>query len=198
MHIIEYSVEDGILLSESPRISEEIREHDPIEYDLKYLGQYETKGMLQLYPNRVVYSPEEDYDEKIEIPIAKITDVRFATENDISALRVWLVGPVLGTLWKKQHKMLTIDVEDEVGIIQHFVFEGDGAEEIIAELYDIRKRRKMAPNTLETKAEPNLKISTKIEPNGTIIGHGNWQCPKCLRVNSPKAKICTKCGNERK
>jgi len=25
----------------------------------------------------------------------------------------------------------------------------------------------------------------------------NWQCSYCLRINSAKAKICTKCGKER-
>jgi hypothetical protein len=94
--------------------------------------------------------------------------------------------------------MLTIDVEDEFGIIQHFVFEGDGVEEIIEELYDIRKRRKMGPHMLETKTEPTLTITTKKEPTLTITRHGNWQCPQCHRVNSPKAKFCTRCGVERK
>lgn len=185
-------------MSKPAHFSEDIDEHDNSEYDVKYLGQYETKGTLLLYPDKVVFSPEEDYYEKIEIPVAKITDARFATENDISALRVWLVGPVLGTVWKKHHKLLTIDVEDEFEIIQHFVFEGDGVEEIVEELYDIRKRRKTELHMPETKTEPTLKITTKKEPTGTIIGHGNWQCSQCLRVNSPKAKFCTKCGVERK
>jgi len=26
----------------------------------------------------------------------------------------------------------------------------------------------------------------------------NWQCSYCLRINSAKAKICTKCGKERR
>jgi hypothetical protein len=185
-------------LSERSRYSEEMGEHDVSEYDVKYLGQYEAKGILLLYPERVVFSPEEDYDEKIEIPVAKIVDARFATEKDISALRVWLVGPVLGILWKKHHKMLTIDADDEFGIIQHFVFEGEGVEEIVEELYDIRKRSKMRPQMLETKTEQSLKITTKEEPTVTIIRNGNWQCPQCLRVNSRKAKFCTRCGVEKK
>jgi hypothetical protein len=188
-------------LSKHAHSSEDLGEHDASEYDVKYLGHFETEGILLLYPDSVVFSPKEDYDEKIEIPVAKIKDVRFASENDISALRVWLVGPVLGTAWKKHHNMLTIDVEDEFEIIQHFVFEGDGVEEIVEELYDVRKRSKMGLHMLEKNAEPTLKITTKKEPTGTIkpaLGHGNWQCQQCLRVNSRKAKFCTKCGVERK
>lgn len=26
----------------------------------------------------------------------------------------------------------------------------------------------------------------------------NWQCSNCKRVNSPRAKVCTKCGYERR
>jgi hypothetical protein len=185
----------GIMsMSEDSGSTREMDENNVIEYSMKYLGQYEAKGMLLLYPDKVVFSPEEDYDEKIEIPISKIVDVRFATEKDISALRVWLVGPVLGTLWKKHHKMLTIDVADEFGIIQHFVFEGEGVEEIVDELYDIRKRRKMKAHIPETETEPSLKITTK---KGQAVT-GNWQCPRCLRVNSRKAKFCTRCGAEKK
>jgi predicted nucleic-acid-binding Zn-ribbon protein len=25
----------------------------------------------------------------------------------------------------------------------------------------------------------------------------NWECPKCHRINSPKTKLCTKCGFEK-
>lgn len=57
-------------------------------------------------------------------------------------------------------------------------------------------RRKYTPETkTETAA---LKITANKQPTGTIIGHGSWQCPQCLRVNSPKAKFCTKCGAEKK
>jgi hypothetical protein len=162
-------------------------EHDVSEYDVKYLSRLEINGKLLLYPDKVVFSPEEEYAEKIEIPVAKITDARFATKNDISALRVWLVGPVLGTLWKKQHKILVIDFNDEFGIIQHLTFEGEYMEEAIEELYDIRKRKKSG---LDKKA--------KIEPTLKIPKYANWQCPRCLRMNSPKARFCTRCSFYRK
>jgi hypothetical protein len=84
-----------------------------------------------------------EYTKKIEILIDKIKDARFATEEDISALRVWLVGPVLGTLWRERHKILVIDFEDEFGIVQHLAFEGNDMEEAIEELYEIRKAGKL-------------------------------------------------------
>jgi hypothetical protein len=180
-------------LSEYSDSAEDIDENSPIEFEVKHLGQYEAEGILLLYPDRVVFSPKEDYDVKIEIPVAKIVDARFATEKDISALRVWLVGPVLGTLWKKQHKMLTIDVEDEFGIIQHLVFEGEGVQEIVDELYEIRKKRRMRPLSPKAESEPSLKITAKSEQ--TLLG--NWKCAQCLRINSRKVRFCTRCGSER-
>lgn len=174
-------------------------EDDALEYEVKFLGHYEAKGTLSLHPDTVTFLPEMDYLGKIEIPVAKITDARFATEKDISALRVWLVGPVLGTLWKQYHTMLTIDAEDEFGILQHFVFEGKRVEEIMDELYEIRKRKKMASRMQqEGQTQPSSKTTTTEEPTLTVLKNGTWKCPKCFRTNSRRAKFCTRCGNERK
>lgn len=84
-----------------------------------------------------------EYTKRIEILVDKIKDARFATEEDMNALRVWLVGPVLGTLWTEKHKILVIDFEDEFGIVQHLAFEGNDVDEAIEELYEIRKARKL-------------------------------------------------------
>jgi uncharacterized paraquat-inducible protein A len=35
------------------------------------------------------------------------------------------------------------------------------------------------------------------EPERQSKTTGNWQCLNCQRVNSPRVKICTKCGFER-
>jgi len=77
---------------------------------------------------------------------------------------------------------LTIDFEDEFGIIQHLTFEGHDIEAAVEELYDIRKTKKMG---FTATAKPFLKKKLK---------DGNWQCSRCLRINSPNAKFCTKCG----
>jgi len=84
-----------------------------------------------------------EYTRQTEILVDNIKDARFAKEEDITALRVWLVGPVLGTLWKEQHRILIVDFEDEFGIVQHLVFEGEDLEEALEELYEIRKTRKL-------------------------------------------------------
>ena len=101
-------------------------------------------GKLMLVENKVIFETYGDHEGKMEIPIAKIKDARFAVEKDISALRVWLVGPVLGTFWKKKLNILLIDFEDEFGILQHLVFQGrSDIENAEKELYDLRKVEKL-------------------------------------------------------
>jgi hypothetical protein len=160
-----------------------------IEYDVTYLSHYgnEIKGKLLLFSDKVVFEPtEEEETEKIEIPVPKIKDARLATEKDISALRVFLLGPTLGVFLKKKHELLIIDCEDELGIIKHLTFEGDGMEEAVEDLYDIRRKEKAGPTKT---AEPVIRRE---------LEHGNWQCPRCLRINAAKAKLCTRCGEPQK
>jgi hypothetical protein len=156
-----------------------------IEYDVKYLWHCEIKGKLLLFLDKVVFEPNEEEEEEIEIPVSKIKDARLATEKDISALRVFLLGPVWGVFFKKEHKLLIIDVEDELGIIKHLAFEGDGMEEAVEDLYDIRRKEKMG---LAKPAEPVIKRKLR---------HGDWQCKRCMRINAANAKFCTKCGKWR-
>jgi hypothetical protein len=110
-------------------------------FNATLLGSVEVKGSLLLFPEKIAFEPEEVYfrDKKLEIAVSKIKDVRFATDNDISALRVFLLGAPLGVLLKKKHKMLTIDFDDEFGITQHPVFEGDDMEVALKELFEIRR-----------------------------------------------------------
>jgi hypothetical protein len=101
-------------------------------------------GKLFSVDNKVVFETYGEHEGRLEIPIVKIKDVRFATEKDISALRVWLVGPVLGTFWKKKLNILLIDYEDEFEIIQHLAFEGrNEIENAEKELYQLRKTEKL-------------------------------------------------------
>ena len=115
-----------------------------VEFDVKYLGSLEIKGKMLLFPEKVVFEPKEVYfkDRKMEFALSKIKDVRFSTDKEISALRVLLLGATLGTLLKKKHNKITIDYEDELGIIQHPIFEGDDMETAIAELNEKRKKAK--------------------------------------------------------
>ena len=114
------------------------------EFDVKYLVSLEIKGKMHLFPEKVVFEPKEVYfkDRKMEFALSKIKDVRFSTEKEISALRVFLLGATLSLLFKKKHNMITIDYEDEFGIIQHPIFEGDDMETAIEELNEIRKNYK--------------------------------------------------------
>ena len=116
------------------------------EYWVERLISSKTKvsGKLFAIENKVVFETYGEHEGRLEIPIAQIKDVRFATEKDISALRVWLVGPVFGTLWKKKQRILLIDFEDEFGIIQHLTFEGrKDIENAEKELYEMRKAEKL-------------------------------------------------------
>ena len=113
------------------------------EFDVKCHGLYsfEIKGKLMLFPEKVVFEPKEVYfkDKKLEMELSKIKDVRYTTEKEISALRVWLLGTTLAALLKKKHHMLTIDYEDESGILQHLIFEGKNMKKAIEELNEIRR-----------------------------------------------------------
>ena len=62
-----------------------------VEFDVKYLGSLEIKGKMLLFPEKVVFEPKEVYlkDRKMEFALSKIKDVRFSTEKEISALRVF-------------------------------------------------------------------------------------------------------------
>ncbi len=160
-----------------------------IEYEVTYLSHHgrKIKGVLLLFSDKVVFEPDEEEAEKIEIPLSKIKDARLATEKDISALDVFLFGPTIGVLAKREHKLMTIDYEDELGILTHMTFEGDEMEDAVDDLYDIRRKEKMGP--LEA-ATPEPVVKKELE-------HGNWQCPRCLRINAANAKFCTRCGEWR-
>lgn len=158
-----------------------------IEYDVTYLSRYEKiKGKLLLFSDKMVFEPaEEEETEKIEIPVPKIRDARLATEKDISALRVFLLGPIFGVFAKIEHKLLIIDCEDELGIMKHLTFEGDWMEEAVGDFYDIRREEKLGP-TKTTESVTKRKLR-----------RGQWQCSRCMRINAANAKFCTRCGEWR-
>ena len=111
------------------------------EFDVKYFSSFKIDGRLLFFPEKVVFEPKEVYfkDKKMELSLLKIKDLRFTTEKEITAERVFLLGLRLGVLIPKKHKMLTIDYEDEFGIIQHLIFQGADMEIAIEELTEIRR-----------------------------------------------------------
>ena len=115
------------------------------EFNVKQLGSLDIKGKMRLTPEELVFEPAEVYfkDKKLNLSISKIKDVRFSTAKEISALRVWLLGAPLGALFKKKNNLLTIDYEDEYGLIQHPIFEGEDVETVVKKLNEIRKNQRI-------------------------------------------------------
>jgi hypothetical protein len=121
-------------------------------FNVKHLGSAETEGRLLVFNEKIVFEPKDltfSY-RRLEMEVGKIKDVRFTTEKEVSALRVFLLGPTLGVLFKSQHHMLTIDYEDELGITQHPIFEDADMESAIEEINEIRRNAK-----LKTKGADN-------------------------------------------
>jgi len=157
---------------------------EPSVYDVKYLSPDKIKGHLLFYADKVVFEPEDENSGEIEISVSDIKDARLATEKDVSVLNVFLFG-AWAQIMNAKHKMLIIDVEDELGILKHLVFEGNEMDLAVEELYDVRRMKKIGESkAVEETAEKKLK-------------HGNWQCSKCMRINSAKARFCTRCGEAR-
>ena len=122
------------------------------EYRVTYLGgnikyPFEQEGTLTLTSKIVLFeSPDSDLIP-MKIPIDKIEDAKIVTEKEISALRVFLIGPVLGTLFKKTNKAFEIDFRDSHGILQHPIFQFKdlddfGIEDLETVLYYYRKGKK--------------------------------------------------------
>lgn len=107
-----------------------------IPHEFKIPGRLLTIDTEQ----KVVFAPNGKHEKTLDIPVAKIKWVKFTNEKNISAARVFFVGPVFGTAWKEKHNILQIDFEDEFGTIQHLAFEGhDDLENAEKELEEMRK-----------------------------------------------------------
>ncbi|MCW4054286.1 MAG: hypothetical protein NWE84_05125 [Candidatus Bathyarchaeota archaeon] len=55
------------------------------------------------------------------------------------------------TLADKKNRLLTIDFEDETGIVQHHIFEGVDMDIALEEINEIRKNHKKAEDSKNTK-----------------------------------------------
>jgi hypothetical protein len=116
------------------------------EYKVERLIPPDTRisGKILVTASGIVFEPKHKNEEKLEIAVDKIRDVRFATEKEISAFRIVFEGVINAVLNPRIHKLLLIDFEDKFGIIQHLTFEG-GDEIVNAErgLYAMRKAEKL-------------------------------------------------------
>jgi hypothetical protein len=115
-------------------------------FEVKYLraGLLDIRGILLLSPEKIVFEPDEAYfkDKKFELALSKIKDARFASTKEISASRLLLLGVESAVLWPKKSNMISIDYEDEFGILQHPVFEGNDMDLVITELNELRRTSK--------------------------------------------------------
>ena len=126
-------------------------EHRIWKYDAKYLGGHaafakDAKGKLYIYPepeHKVVF---ESKKVNMEIPLSTMKGSKILTDKEIRARRVLLTG-LIGLAWKKKHKMLVIDFEDELGDTQSPVFEPDKVDEVSSRLYNLRLE-------LQSRSEP--------------------------------------------
>lgn len=112
------------------------------KHDAKYLGGHsafakDAKGKLYVYPKPEYKVVFESRKVNMEIPLDRIKDHKILTEKEIRARRVLLTG-LIGLAWKKKHKMLVIDFEDQLGNIQSPVFEPDKIDKIAGGLYNLR------------------------------------------------------------
>ncbi len=157
------------------------------EYFATCLSHYgnRIKGKLMLFSDRVVFEPRKEEVEEIEIPVAKIRDARLSTQKDISAAEALLFGPTFALLGQREHKLMTIDYEDELGIMKHLTFEGEYMVEAVEDLYDIRREEKLGP---KKRAESVTERKFR---------RRQWQCKRCMRVNAATANLCTRCGESR-
>ena len=54
------------------------------------------------------------------------------------------------------------------------------------------------PKSEERDKDSAFEWKSSEEVNPVQISHSDaWVCAECRRINSPRAKICTKCGSER-
>jgi hypothetical protein len=124
-----------------------VKVYPDVEIQAKYMGGHsgftnQSEGYLRLYlepHNRVVFTSHEFL---FRIPVNKIKSTKVATEKELSALRIFLVG-LIAFGWKKERKMFLISFEDELGDIQSAVFEhSDNIDYFARELYNLRVRMK--------------------------------------------------------
>jgi hypothetical protein len=155
------------------------------EFIVTYFSPLEIEGKLLLYPKKLIFKPDEEYAEQFEIKLPQINDVRFTTKKEISALRVFLFGVVAGALWKKENRMLTVDFEDEFGMVQSAIFRGEGMDIAMDEIYNLRRKAVIGESA---ELEPPVSVIKKELKDGT------WRCSRCSRINSANSKFCTRCG----
>ena len=120
--------------TEDPSKLEEVFEKYPIrnlrpDQEEKLVKQYEilyidglkdmwgSSGTLSILPDSILIFLDH-YRFEQAIPYNAIEVLNVLQERDITALRTFLLGPVLAAAFKKKSRIITIGFRDELGLLQ--------------------------------------------------------------------------------
>jgi ribosomal protein L40E len=190
------------------------------KYNVKYLGGHtlcpeQTTGKLTILVEPYSRITFESSKFNMEIPVAKITDIRNTNEKYVDPANAILIG-VAGLLIKTSHKALMITFEGDSGskqsplfefIIQH-AWEKHWLEEATANITSLKlnenngKRTPSQPTTPSTQTLPVLFCRYCGSKND---GDAVWcqSCGKKVRGEQSTNPIitevaCSKCGTKNK
>jgi hypothetical protein len=166
------------------------------KYNVKYLGGHtlfpeKATGKLTILVDPYSRVTFESSKSNMEIPVAKITDIRNTKEKYVDPANAILIG-VAGLLIKTSHKALMITFEDESGskqsplfefIIQH-VWEKHWLEEAINNITSLR----LADNNI--KPTPSQTITPLTQTAPVLF------CRFCGSKNDGDAVWCQTCGKK--
>lgn len=85
-------------------------------------------------------------DYKLECPYASIEVLNISQDREITALRIFLIGPVFAAWFKKKTLVLTIGVRENDGLLQlpSFEMETSVIDSCYEKLYDRIQKAKSA------------------------------------------------------
>ena len=84
-----------------------------------------SAGVLTIKSAEVEFKASEFVANQyhFKFPTARIKSLELRTSKEISALRVWLAGPVLGTVMKAEITYVVVGYEDELGLTHILLFD---------------------------------------------------------------------------
>jgi hypothetical protein len=131
----------------------EIRGKTMKAYNVIYVDGYgnvgAAQGYIHLLPEAVhiVVGDKPETCFQFDVSYGSIQVFNITLEREISALRTWLVGPVLAAWWKKKTRSLTIGFQNELGVIEMPMFKmtdydiNDCYQTIVGRIRDAKDRK---------------------------------------------------------
>jgi hypothetical protein len=141
---------------------------DTHEYDAIYVDGY--RDLLHANPVKLILLPEgvrielgemkgegfgNNYSEKwvatdsFDFAYTTVEAVNVVREREITALRTFLIGPVLAAAFKKENRILNVGFRDKLGLLQMPSFKI--AREGVQECYEIIVKRMLKSKELSDK-----------------------------------------------